>query len=132
MDEVLDYLKNAKTYYLATVDEDGDPQVRPFGTATKFEGKLYIQTGKVKKVSRQMLAHPRIAICAMGADGSRLRLEADAVEDDRMEARQAVLDDYPDLAGMYKADDGNCQVFALENAHATISSFAGEPRELTF
>lgn len=132
MDEILDYLKSAKTYYLATVDGNGDPQVRPFGTATKFEGRLYIQTGKVKAVSRQMLAHPRVAICAMGADGSWLRLEADAVEDDRIEARQAVLDDHPDLAGMYRADDGNCQVFALRNAHATISSFTGAPREYTF
>ena len=91
MDEVLAYLKANPTYFLATVDEKGDPQVRPFGTIAKFEGKLYIQTGRVKAVSYQMLAHPRVAICATGADGTWLRVEADAVLDDRPEAREAVL-----------------------------------------
>lgn len=132
MDDVLDYLKNASTYYLATVDENGNPQVRPFGTIAKFEGRLYIQTGRKKAVSRQMHAHPRIEICAVGADGSWLRLAADAVEDDRVEARQAVLDEYPELQNMYAADDGNCEVFALENATATFCSFTAEPRTVTF
>ena len=132
MDEVLAYLKANPTYFLATVDEKGDPQVRPFGTIAKFEGRLYIQTGKVKPVSDQMLAHPRVAICAMGDDGSWLRIEADAVVDDRVEARQAVLDEHPELAGMYAADDGNCEVFALENATATFSSFTAEPHTVTF
>ena len=127
MDEVLAYLKANPTYFLATVDEAGNPQVRPFGTIAKFEGRLYIQTGRVKPVSEQMLAHPRVAICAMGEDGSWLRVEADAVLDDRLEARQAVLDAHPELAGMYAADDGNCEVFALEHATATFSSFTKDP-----
>lgn len=132
MDEILDYLKKNPTYYLATVDGDGDPQVRPFGTIAKFEGRLYIQTGKVKPVSDQMLAHPRIAICATDDTGGWLRLEADALLDDRLEARQAVLDEYPELQGMYAADDGNCEVFALHNVHATFCSFTAEPRTLEF
>lgn len=132
MDEVLAYLKKNKTYFLATVDAAGNPRVRPFGTIAKFEGRLYIQTGKVKPVSDQMLAHPRVAICAMGDDGSWLRIEADAVVDDRVEARQAVLDEHPELAGMYAADDGNCEVFTLENATATFSSFTAEPHTVTF
>ena len=127
MDEVLAYLKKNKTYFLATVDAAGNPQVRPFGTIAKFEGRLYIQTGKVKPVSDQMLAHPRVAICAMGADGSWLRIEADAVLDDRLEAREAVLAEYPELQPMYAADDGNCEVFALENGIATFCSFTKDP-----
>lgn len=127
MDEVLAYLKANPTYFLATVDEKGDPQVRPFGTIAKFEGKLYLQTGKVKAVSEQMLAHPRVAICAMGEDGSWLRVEADATLDDRLEAREAVLAEYPELQSMYAADDGNCEVFALENVTATFCSFTKDP-----
>ena len=132
MDDVLAYLKKNPTYFLATVDEEGNPQVRPFGTIAKFEGRLYIQTGKAKAVSRQMHAHPRLAIGAADPEGGWLRIEADAVEDDRVEARQAVLDEYPDLQGMYAADDGNCEVFALENATATFCSFTAEPRTVTF
>lgn len=132
MDEVLAYLKENPTYFLATVDADGNPQVRPFGTIAKFEGKLYIQTGKVKPVSDQMLAHPRVAISAVDTKGGWLRLEADAVLDDRVEAREAVLGEYPELQSMYAADDGNCEVFALENATATFCSFTAEPKTITF
>lgn len=132
MDEVLAYLKKNPTYFLATVDADGNPQVRPFGTIAKFEDKLYIQTGKVKLVSDQMLAHPRIAISAVDAEGGWLRLTADAVLDDRLEARQAVLGEYPELQSMYAADDGNCEVFALENVTATFCSFTAEPKTVTF
>lgn len=132
MDEVLAYLKKNPTYFLATVDTDGNPQVRPFGTIAKFEDKLYIQTGKVKPVSDQMLAHPRIAISAVDAEGGWLRLAADAVLDDRLEARQAVLGEYPELQSMYAADDGNCEVFALENVTATFCSFTAEPKTVTF
>ncbi len=132
MDEVLTYLKKNPTYFLATVDAEGNPQVRPFGTIAKFEGKLYIQTGKVKPVSDQMLAHPRIAISAVDAEGGWLRLAADAVLDDRLEARQAVLGEYPELQSMYAADDGNCEVFALENVTATFCSFTAEPKTVTF
>ena len=127
MDDILAYLKASSTYYLATVDEAGNPQVRPFGTIAKFEGKLYVQTGRVKAVFEQMLAHPRVAICAMGADGSWLRIEADAVLDERLEAREAVLAEYPELQPMYAADDGNCEVFALENGIATFCSFTKDP-----
>ncbi len=132
MDEILAYLKANLTYFLATVDAEGNPQVRPFGTATLFEGKLYIQTGRKKAVSAEMLAHPRVAICDMGKDGTWLRIEADAIEDERVEAQQAVLDEYPGLQKMYAAGDGNTQVFYLANAKATISSFTAEPRTFEF
>ena len=62
MEEVIQFLKECGTYYLATAEGD-QPRVRPFGTAHVFEGKLYIQTGKVKPVSHQMLANPKIEIC---------------------------------------------------------------------
>lgn len=47
MEQVVKFLKEAETYYLATVEGD-QPRVRPFGTAHIFEGRLYIQTGKVR------------------------------------------------------------------------------------
>ena len=62
MDKVLKFLKDAETYYLATVEGD-QPRVRPFGTVHVFEGKLYIQTGKVKDVSKQLHQNPKAEIC---------------------------------------------------------------------
>ena len=130
MQEVCEFLKAAGTYYLATC-EGGQPRVRPFGTAHIFEGKLYIQTGKVKAVSRQMHANPRIEICAMH-EGKWLRIEASAVLDDRREARVSMLEAYPALQAMYSPDDGNTEVWYLRNAVATFYSFTDAPRTVSF
>ena len=119
------FLKDAETYYLATVDGD-QPRVRPFGTAHIFEGKLYIQTGKVKDVSKQLHANPKAEICAF-KNGEWLRVAGELIPDDRSEARQSMLDAYPSLQEMYSADDGNTEVFYFKNATATFSSFTHEP-----
>lgn len=130
MQEVYEFLKKCNTYYLATVDGD-QPHVRPFGTVHIFDDKLYIQTGKQKSVSQQMKANPKIGICAM--DGDRwIRIQAIAVEDDRVEAKQSVLDAYPNLKSMYSATDDNTQVLYLKDATATIYSFSGAPKIIKF
>lgn len=130
MTKVYEFLKKSKTYFLATMDGD-QPRVRPFGTVNIFEGKLYIQTGKVKPVSKQMMKNPKIEICAMDG-GEWIRIQATAVEDDRVEARQSMLDSYPDLKTMYSATDGNTQVFYLKDAVATIASFTKAPEIIKF
>jgi uncharacterized pyridoxamine 5'-phosphate oxidase family protein len=130
MKEVYDFLKKCETYYLATVDGD-KPRVRPFGTVDLFENRLYIQTGKVKNVSKQIRANPHVEICGM-AGGDWIRVEAVAVEDDRVEAKQHMLDAYPQLKSMYAVDDGNTQVLYLKDATATIASFGKESRVIKF
>lgn len=130
MDKVLKFLKDVETYYLATVEGD-QPRVRPFGTAHVFEGKLYIQTGKVKDVSKQLHQNPKAEICAF-KNGELLRVSGKLIEDDRNEARQSMLDAYPSLQKMYKADDGNTEVFYFENATAIFSSFTHEPQIIKF
>ena len=130
MDKVLKFLKDAETYYLATVEGD-QPRVRPFGTVHVFEGKLYIQTGKVKDVSKQLHQNPKAEICAF-KNGEWLRVSGKLIEDDRNEARQSMLDAYPSLQKMYKADDGNTEVFYFENATPIFSSFTHEPQIINF
>ena len=130
MEKVVEFLKEAGTYYLATVEGD-QPRVRPFGTAHVFEGKLYIQTGKVKDVSKQLMANPKAEICAF-KNGEWIRIAGELIEDDRVEARRSMLDAYPSLQKMYSADDGNTQVFYFKNATATISSFTHEPEVIKF
>lgn len=130
MKEVYGFLKESKTYYLATVEGD-QPRVRPFGTVNIFEGRLYIQTGKVKKVSKQISQNPKVEICAMNG-GDWIRVEATAVEDERIEAREAMLNAYPELKSMYSANDGNTQVLYLKDAVATIFSYTAEPKVIRF
>ena len=130
MESVVKFLKEAGTYYLATVDGD-QPRVRPFGTANVFEGKLYIQTGKVKDVSKQLHANPKAEVCAF-KDGEWIRISGELIEDDRVEARRAMLEAYPSLQGMYKEDDGNTEVLYFKNATATFYSFTSAPRTVKF
>ena len=130
MERVEQFLKKAGTYYLATMDGD-QPRVRPFGTIHIFEDKLYIQTGKVKNVSRQIHANPKVEICAF-CEGQWVRVEGTLVEDERIEAKQSMLDAYPSLQGMYKADDGNTEVFYFKDATATFSSFTAPPEVVKF
>ncbi len=130
MHEVLEFLKNAGTYYLATVEGD-QPRVRPFGTIHEFEGKLYIQTGKSKPCSKQMAVNPKVEICAF-AGGQWVRIAATAVDDDRVEAKASMLDAYPNLKDRYSADDPNTQVLYLKDATATFSSFTAPDRVVKF
>lgn len=130
MKKVCEFLKEAGTYYLATVEGD-QPRVRPFGTAHIFEDKLYIQTGKSKPVSKQLAENPKCEICAF-KKGVWLRIAAELVEDDRVEARKSMLDEYTGLRKMYDENDGNTQVLYLKNAVATFTSFTAEPEVHTF
>lgn len=130
MEEVLKFLKEAETYYLATV-EGNQPRVRPFGTVNVFEGRMYIQTGKIKDVSKQLHANPKAELCAF-KDGEWIRVTGELIEDDRLEARQSMLDAYPSLQNMYAADDGNTEVFYFKNATAVIYAFTHGPVEIAF
>ena len=130
IEKVYQFLEEAQTYYLATVEGD-QPRVRPFGTALLYEGKLYIQTGKIKPVSKQIAANPKVEICAF-KDGNWLRLAGELVNDDRREAKAAMLDKMPSLKAMYSADDDNTQVLYFKNATATFSSFTEAPETVTF
>ena len=130
MEKIYEFLKAAGTYYLATVEGD-QPRVRPFGTIDLFEGRLYIQTGKVKDVSKQIHANPKIEICAF-KDSVWLRVAAKAYADDRIKAQEHMLAAYPSLQGMYKPGDGNTEVFCLKEGTATFSSFTAAPEVIQF
>ena len=131
MKRAYDFLKEAKTYYLATVEGD-QPRVRPFGTANIFEDKLYIQTGLKKAVAKQLLANPKAEICAFKG-GKWIRIAGELILDERIEAQKSMLDAHPNLRGMYAEGDGNTAVFYFRNATATIESFGpGEKETFTF
>ncbi|MBR0420627.1 MAG: pyridoxamine 5'-phosphate oxidase family protein [Erysipelotrichaceae bacterium] len=130
MNEVWEFLKECGVYYLATND-NGQPRVRPFGTAEIFEGKLYIQTGKKKDCYKQLLADPRAEICCF-KDGKWLRLSGKLIPDDRVEAKKDMLDKNPNLRGMYDENDGNTIVLYFEDARAVFSSFTEAPKVIEF
>lgn len=131
MKEVYEFLKASGVYYLATMDGD-QPRVRPFGTIDIFEDKLYIQTGKVKKVADQLKANPKVEISAMTPDGKWIRIAAEAILDENIAAQEHMLENYPELKAMYQPGDGNTEVYYLQNAVVQICSFTEPPKEIRF
>ena len=126
MEEVLNFLRDCGTYYLATVEWD-QPRVRPFWTINIFEGKLYIQTGRSKNVSKQIQANPKVEISA-SLDWKWIRVSGKLVRDERVEAKKSMLDRYPELRWMYDENDHNTEVLYFQNATATIYSFTSDPK----
>ena len=124
METVCKFLKEAGVYFIATVDGD-QPRVRPFGTINIFEGRLYIQTGRKKNVSKQLARNGKVEICAYQPEKKRwIRVSGTLVDDDRREAKAAMLEAYPGLKRMYSADDPNTQVlYFAPGATAVIDSF---------
>ncbi len=125
VEKVIQFLDEAQTYYLATVEGD-QPRVRPFGTALLHQGRLYIQTGKVKNVSRQLAANPKAEICAFKG-GQWLRVAGELVTDESREVKVAMLEKMPALKAMYNPDDNNMQMLYFRNASATFCSFTEAP-----
>jgi len=130
MNEVYEFLKKCGVYYLATIDNN-KPKVRPFGTIDMYNGKLYIQTGKVKDVANQMKTNSNVELSGMYED-KWIRVSAQVVLDESIEAQKHMLDSYPSLQGMYKAGDGNTEVYYLKNVTAQICSFSQEPKIIEF
>jgi len=130
IERVCQFLTDAQTYFLATVDKD-QPRVRPFGTVLLCGDKLYIQTGKVKDVSKQIAANPKVELSA--CKGSEwIRVCGELVNDDSREVKEAMLEKMPSLKGAYSADDDNMQMLYFKNAKATFSSFTSEPETIEF
>ena len=130
MQEVYEFLKNCGIFYIATT-EGNQPRVRPFGAVNIFDDKLYVQTGRVKKVSKQIETNPLVEICGYN-NGVWVRVEGRLIRDDRIDAKISMLEANPMLKGMYSAKDDNTEVLYFEKALATFYSFTDDPREVKF
>ena len=130
MEEVYNFLKECGTYFIATVEDD-KPKVRPFGTVDIFEGHLYIQTGKSKEIFKQIEKNNNAEISAF-KDGRWIRVAGKLIVDDRVEAKKHMLDNYPELRGMYDENDANTAVLYFESARAGIFSFTEPTKEIEF
>lgn len=118
-------LDKAQVFYLATVEND-QPRVRPFGAYLVHDDKLYLVTGKVKEVSKQLAANPKAEVCAFDGD-KWIRVAGTLINDDSREVKTLMLNKMPSLRAMYNEDDGNMQMLYFKDATVTISSFVEAP-----
>ena len=130
MEEVYNFIKMADTYFLATVDGD-KPKVRPFGSINIFDSKLYIETSKLKEVSKQIEKNPYVELCAL-YEGKWLRLSGKLVRDESLEAKESMFENNPILKEFYKVDDAKTEVLYFENPTAIIYSFTDEAKKIKF
>ena len=128
MTKIIDFLNEAKVYYIATVENE-QPRVRPFGAATEYNGRLYLSTSNDKNVFKQFIENPKIEMSGM-AKGKWIRIAGIAVVDENLYAKQAMLDANPFLKGKYSIDDEKFTVFYVDNMTAILYSNTEEPIEL--
>ena len=132
MQEVQAYLKECGAFFIATADED-QPRVRPFGVSEIIDGRLYIMTGKVKRIYKQIAKNGKFEICALKPSGSEwMRLSGTLVNDETLSVKEEFLNRNEGLKSMYKADDGNMAVLYITNATACFSSFTEPDRMVSF
>ncbi len=132
MEEVQAYLKECGVFFIATVDGD-QPRVRAFGVSEIIDGRLYIMTGKVKDVYKQMAKNGKFEICALKKSGSEwMRLSGTLVNDETLAVKEEFLNRNESLKSMYKADDDNMAVLYITNATARFCSFSAPERTVGF
>ncbi len=132
MEEVQAYLKECGAFFIATVDGD-QPRVRAFGVSEIIDGRLYIMTGKVKDVYKQMAKNGKFEICALKKSGSEwMRLSGTLVNDETLAVKEEFLNRNESLKSMYKADDDNMAVLYITNATARFCSFSAPERTVGF
>lgn len=129
MNKIVEELKKVKVFFIATQDED-QPRVRPFSSVAEFEGNAYLCTGKQKEIYNQIAKNPKIELSGMYDGGTWLRVSAVLVEDDRIEAKEAVLNDPTGPSQLYKPNDGRFVVYKLTNVKAFKYNFYSSPEEI--
>jgi len=131
MQRILDFLQQAGFYFLATVEGDA-PRIRPFGSSILYDGRLYICMGDFKKVYAQLMANPKVAIGAMGAEGKWMRLTGELVFDDSPEPKEAMYEALPSLHEIYDGQDYELKLAWVANGHAEFCGVPGETEEFDF
>ena len=133
MNEVIEFLNENSVQYLATVDLDGKPRVRPFEFMLEKEGKLYFCTNNQKNVYKQLKKSPYVEITTSSPTFAWIRLKGKAVFSDDMKIKKAIIESNELVKSQYQtANNPIFKIFYLDEAKAVITDFSGKPpREFT-
>lgn len=127
MNDVVNFLQENPVQYLATVGRDGKAKCRPFMFAGVLEGKLWFCTNSEKAVYQDMQANPYIEITVSSPTYAWIRLNGKAVFENNRAAKEMCIQN-PIVKEQYgEAGNPIFEVFYLENAHAVLADFSGNP-----
>jgi uncharacterized pyridoxamine 5'-phosphate oxidase family protein len=125
--EAIEFLKNNPIQYLATVDESGNPRVRPFMFMLEKNGKPYYSTSNQKSMYTQIKAHPRVEITTTSPELAWIRISADIEFVNDMTLKKEIIEAHEMVKGMYQtAENPEFEVFTISGT-AVIADFSGQP-----
>ena len=127
MNEVVKFLQENPVQYLATVGRDGKAKCRPFMFCFEQDGKLWSCTNNTKDVYKDIQNNPYIEVCVSSPAYAWIRLNGKVVFENNMAVKEGCMNN-PIVKGQYQtADNPIFEVFYLEDAHAVIADFSGNP-----
>ncbi len=127
MKEVVEFLQENPVQYLATVGRDGKAKCRPFMFCFERDNKLWFCTNNQKDVYKDMQVNPQIEVSVSSPAYAWIRLNGKVVFENNMEVKEECMNN-PIVKGQYNsANNPIFEVFYLEDAHAVIADFSGNP-----
>ena len=121
-----EFLREAGVYFIATSD-DGQPQLRPFGSNMEYNGRFYFSMGRSKNVFKQMIKNPKISIAAIKTNRDWIRITGEAVLDESDEVKNYLFENNPRINDIYKDRPGEVAMFYIENAVCLVNESGKEP-----
>jgi uncharacterized pyridoxamine 5'-phosphate oxidase family protein len=115
-DEVAAFISATPDFYVATVDAQNRPRVRPFGVAVSLNNHVWFATNSEKKVYAEIQNNPYVEICSYNAKGGAwIRVSGKAVFEDNLAVKQKVFEVLPSLSAIYKSPENPIlKVFYVE------------------
>jgi uncharacterized pyridoxamine 5'-phosphate oxidase family protein len=115
-DEVAALISAALDCYLATVDVNDHPRVRPFGPALSLNDHLWFVTEPQKKMYVELQNNPDIEICSYNSkDRMWVRVSGKAVLANDLSVKRKMFENEPELVSVYQNPENPiCTIFYIE------------------
>lgn len=96
---IIDYIQQVRFGYLATVDADNAPRVRPIAIHNIYGDHLYFFTFSNTRKVAEMEHHPRVEVVwSKAEEQSQIRISGTAVQEDDEHILQRFREDNPMVA----------------------------------
>ena len=127
MENLLDYIKEQKVSYLATIENGDQARVRPMNALVEINGQLTWCTNNQKEMFKQVVAHPKVEVCMFG-NGKTVRISGRCVPTKDAEIKAKFLELQPNVAKFYGGKEDTLEVLVFETARAIVT--AGPNKEV--
>jgi len=128
MKEVVNFLSQNPVGYLATIDQEGNPRVRPFQFMIEKKGKLYFCTSNQKDVYQELTHKPVVEFSIANPQFTWIRLFGEVVFSNETEIKAEIIASNSLVKSTYQTPENPVfEIFYLKNASAILADFSGQP-----